>query len=137
MARHAIAAFSITLLSLGTATVAQAQTHTTVTIQSGQLQYRGNAPLVVQYGAPPPPRHEAVPRPQRGKAWVPGHWEWRSNRHVWLPGHWVQARAGHHYRAPHWVERDGRWNMRPGGWDRDGDGVPNRQDRHPGHPHRY
>lgn len=137
MARNAIAAISIALLSLGTAMTAQAQTRATVVIQSGQPQYQGNAPLVVQYGAPPPPRREAIPHQQRGKAWVPGHWEWRGNQHVWLHGHWIKARAGHHYRAPRWVERDGRWNMRPGGWDRDGDGVPNRQDRRPNNPNRY
>ena len=73
-------------------------------------------------------------------AWVPGHWEWRGHRHVWMQGYWVKARPGYHYREPRWVEHGGRWNMQPGGWDRDGDGIPNRRDRDrdgDGVPNRY
>ncbi len=137
MARNALAAVvSIALLSLGAATSAQAQTSATVVIQSGQPQYHGAAPVRVQYGPPPPPRHEAVPRPRRGQAWVPGHWEWRGHRHVWVQGYWVKARPGYHYREPRWVDNGGRWEMRPGGWDRDGDGVPDRYDSRPNNPHR-
>ncbi|MFY3386780.1 YXWGXW repeat-containing protein [Paracidovorax sp. MALMAid1276] len=139
MARNALAAVSIALLSLGAATVAQAQTSATVVIQAGGPHYRAPAPVhEVQYHrAPPPPRHEAVPHPRRGMVWVPGHWEWRGHRHVWTQGHWVKARPGYHYREPRWVEHGGRWDMRPGGWDRDGDGVPNRHDRRPNNPYRY
>ena len=122
--------------------VAHAQS-AAVVVQSGNVQ--------VQYTqAPPPPRHEATPRPRRGMAWVPGHWEWRGHRHVWMNGYWVKARPGYHYRPVQWQERDGRWHMQPGGWDRDGDGipnrydrdrdgdgVPNRHDRRPDHGHRY
>ena len=140
MARNALAAVSIALLSLGAAAVAQAQTSATVVIQAGTPQYQQHyqhpAPIRTQYHAPPPPRHEAAPRARRGMAWVPGHWEWRGNRHVWMQGHWVKARHGYHYREPRWVEHGGRWNMRPGGWDRDGDGVPNRHDRRPNDPYR-
>jgi hypothetical protein len=38
-----------------------------------------------------------------------------------------------------WYERDGRWHMTKASWkmkDRDGDGVPNRQDRAPNNPNR-
>ena len=153
MHRNAIAAVSVALLSaLGTATVAQAQTSATVVIQSGPPpQYRPAAPVVVQYGPPPPPRHEVMPHPRRGMVWVPGHWEWRGHRYVWLQGYWVKARPGYYYREPRWVEHGGRWEMRPGGWDRDGngvpdryqrphdrdrDGVPNRYDRNPDNPYR-
>ncbi len=136
MIRNAIATISIALLPLGFAVTAQAQNHATVTFQSGQSQYQRNAPLRMQYGAPPPARYESAPRPRRGKAWVPGHWEWRGNRHVWAQGYWIRARPGYHYREPRWAERDGRWDMRPGGWDRDGDGVPNRKDRRPDNPYR-
>ncbi len=137
MARNALAAVSIALLSLGAATVAQAQTSATVVIQSGSPQrFQHPAPALVQYQAPPPPRHEARPRHRRGMAWVPGHWEWRGHRHVWMQGYWVKARNGYHYREPRWVEHGGRWNMQPGGWDRDGDGVPNRYDRRPNDPYR-
>ena len=72
--------------------------------------------------------------------WVPGHWEWRGHRHVWMQGYWVKARPGYHHREPRWVEHGGRWNMQPGGWDRDGDGIPNRRDRDrdgDGVPNRY
>lgn len=140
MARNALAAVSIALLSLGAAAVAQAQTSATVVIQAGtphyQQHYQHPAPIRTQYHAPPPPRYEAAPRARRGMAWVPGHWEWRGHRHVWMHGHWVKARHGYHYREPRWVEHGGRWNMRPGGWDRDGDGVPNRHDRRPNDPYR-
>ncbi len=48
-------------------------------------------------------------------------------------------RRGHRWVPERWVEADGRWVMRPGHWergmrDRDGDGVPNRFDRHPNRP---
>ena len=130
MARNALAAVSIALLSLGAATVAQAQTSATVVIQSGQPHhYQAPAPMVVQYGPPPPPRYEVVPRPRRDMVWVPGYWDWRGHRHVWVQGHWMKARPGYYYREPRWVEHGGRWEMRPGGWDRDGDGIPNRYDR--------
>ena len=144
MARNAIAALSIALLSLGAAGVAQAQTSATVVIQSGQARhYQTPAPVVVQH-APPPARYEAVPRPRRNMVWVPGHWEWRGHRHVWNQGHWIKARPGYHYREPRWAEHGGRWELRAGRWDRDGvahrrdrdgDGVPNRHDRRPDNPY--
>lgn len=82
--------------------------------------------------APPEPRVERVPQARRGYVWAPGHWAWKRNRHVWVKGHWVKARRGYVYDVPTWQERDGRWEMRRGGWrrgDRDGDGVPNGVDR--------
>ena len=85
MARNALAAVSIALLSLGGAAVAHAQTSATVVIQSGQPQYHTAAPMVVQYGPPPPPRYEVVPAPRRGMVWVPGHW---AGPHTWVDGHW-------------------------------------------------
>lgn len=97
-----------------------------------------SAQVVVQV-APPPLRHEVVPAPRRGHVWVPGYWEWRGRRHVWIPGTWVVARPGYAYVAPAWVERNGRWYFERGRWnrgDRDGDGVPNRYDRHPNNPYR-
>jgi hypothetical protein len=138
MARNALlTVVSIALLSLGTAGMAQAQTHASVVIQAGAPQaHYGGGPVRVQYQAPPAPRYEATPRARRGMAWVPGHWEWRGHRHVWMAGYWVKARPGYHYREPRWVEHGGRWNMQSGGWDRDGDGVPNRYDSRPNNPYR-
>jgi hypothetical protein len=102
--------------------------------------------------APPAPRHEVLPAPRRGYAWVPGYWNWAGRRHVWVPGTWVRERRGYVYAQPQWVQRDGHWVMNRGGWqrgdrdrdgvpnrvdrDRDGDGVPNRADRAPDNPRR-
>ncbi len=82
--------------------------------------------------APPPPRQEAVPPPRRGHVWVPGHWEWQNRRHVWKNGYYLRERRGYAYTPDRWVERNGRWELQRGRWqrgDRDGDGVRNRNDR--------
>ncbi|MDC8756549.1 YXWGXW repeat-containing protein [Janthinobacterium fluminis] len=93
--------------------------------------------------APPPPRHERMPRARHGYLWSPGYWEWRGQRYAWVPGAWLAERRGYDYRQPNWSQRDGHWYMEPGRWhrhggrgDRDGDGVPNRHDRHPDNPRR-
>lgn len=103
--------------------------------------------------APPAPREEIVPQPRRGYVWNAGHWEWRRQQHVWVGGTWIRDRPGYTYAAPTWVERDGRWAMQNGRWnrggrgdrdrdgvpnrrDRDGDGVPNRMDNRPNDPNR-
>lgn len=122
MKKLILAAAAATVLGLGAftvPTVAQAQ-----------------ALVNVQYGPPPPPRYENAPPPRRGYVWAPGHWEPRGHRHVWVRGHWERVRPGYRYRAPEWRDHDGRWEMRRGGWDRDGDGVPNRRDSRPDNPYR-
>lgn len=119
IAQKALFAASATVLSLAALTAVPAQ-----------------AQIYVQ-AAPPPPRVEVVPPPRRGMVWSPGHWEWRNNRHVWVKGVWLRERPGYRYREPQWVDSGGRWEMRRGGWDRDGDGVPNRHDRRPNNPNRY
>lgn len=103
--------------------------------------------------APPAPRYEPVPAPRVGHIWVPGYWDWRSDRHVWVSGTYVIERPGYYYERSRWVERDGRWHLQRGDWrrgdrdhdgipnrydrDRDGDGVPNSYDRQPDNPRRY
>ena len=97
-----------------------------------------SAAVIVQI-APPPARVELVPAPRRGYMWVPGYWDWRGKRHVWVKGAWLRERQGYRYNQPAWQERDGRWHMNRGSWaraDRDGDGVPNRLDKHPNDPRR-
>ena len=98
--------------------------------------------------APPPPRHERMPRPRQGYLWSPGHWEWRGQRHDWVSGAWIAERPGYVYSSANWTQRDGHWYMEPGRWqqhgdhggydgrgngrgngDRDRDGIPNRYDR--------
>lgn len=124
-----LTAASIALVTLLSFAPAHAATPGTVIVPSGHPGYQVTQTAYEVIPAPPPPRREAVPRARRGQVWEEGHWEWRGNRYQWVRGHWVQARAGHQYRQPHWVERDGRWEFQRGGWDRDGDGISNRNDR--------
>ena len=89
--------------------------------------------------APPELRVEPAPQPRRGYQWVPGYWDWNGRHHVWKSGSWVHERHGYAYAAPTWVETKGKWHLQRGRWakhDRDGDGVPNGQDRHPDNPNR-
>jgi len=123
MFQKSFAATCLVLAALGTATVTPVFAESNIGLR----------------GAPPPPRYERVPAPRRGHVWVPGHWEANGPTYVWISGVWVQERPGYRYATPAWVQRDGRWEMRPGGWqrgDRDGDGVPNRFDRRPDDPYR-
>lgn len=104
----------------------------------GTIATAASAVVYVRVG-PPEPRVEIAPQPRRGYVWADGHWEWKNRRHVWVAGHWVKDRRGHRYNQAAWVERDGRWHMTRSNWsrnDRDGDGVPNRQDRAPDNPRR-
>lgn len=104
----------------------------------GSVALPASADIVIRT-APPPPREEAVPAPRHGYVWAPGHWEWRHRHHVWVPGKWLRERRGYVYHVPTWTERDGHWVMERGGWrrgDRDGDGIPNREDAHPNNPNR-
>ena len=89
--------------------------------------------------APPPPRSVVVPPPRKGYRWVPGYWNWRSNRHVWTQGVWLRERPGYIYTEPRWVDHGGRWQLERGRWgrgDKDHDGIPNQLDSHPANPNR-
>lgn len=104
----------------------------------GSIAAPASAAIYVQV-APPAPRVEVIPSPRRGHVWAAGHWEWKKNKHQWVKGTWIRERRGYIYNQPAWTERDGRWQMERGNWrrgDRDGDGVPNRQDRAPDNPNR-
>jgi hypothetical protein len=97
--------------------------------------------IIVVRQAPPAPRVEAPPQARRGHVWIPGHWDWRSNRYVWVRGKYMRDRKGYMYDAPSWEERDGRWHRTGGNWrrgnrDNDGDGVRNRDDARPNNPNR-
>jgi hypothetical protein len=91
--------------------------------------------------APPVQYVEVVPQYRTGYVWVPGYWDWRvdrrhGGRHVWVQGSWLRERHGYAYRPHRWVDNGGYWVQERGRWDRDGDGVPNRYDRHPYNPYR-
>lgn len=89
--------------------------------------------------APPAPRVEVVPASRAGHLWVPGYWDARGHRHHWTSGRWERERRGYRFVEPKWVERQNRWYLERPRWqrgDRDGDGVPNRLDRHPNNPNR-
>lgn len=105
----------------------------------GSITIPASSAVVIVREAPPERRAERVPQARRGYVWVPGHWDWRGNRHVWVKGKYIRNRSGYVYNAPSWEERDGRWHMSRGQWarrDRDGDGVPNRLDSRPNNPNR-
>ncbi len=92
----------------------------------------------INLGAPPAPRYEVVPAARAGYVWAPGHWRVDGRQYAWTPGHWEQARAGYRY-VPDRYERyseNGReaWRYHTSRWDRDGDGIPNRVDRHDDRP---
>jgi hypothetical protein len=119
----------------------------------GSIAAPAFADVIVVRTAPPPPRHEVMPEARRGYTWIPGHWDWNGRRNVWVKGSWTRDRVGYHYRTPVWEQRDGRWVIDRGGWqrgdrdhdgipnrvdrDRDGDGVPNRRDDRPDNPNRH
>jgi hypothetical protein len=93
------------------------------------------AQVGVTFGSPPPaPVYEAVPAPRAGYLWAPGHYRLVNDRYVWSPGHWEAARAGYRYVPDAWerVVSGGReqWRYVPSRWDRDGNGVPDRYERH-------
>lgn len=108
----------------------------------GSVAVPAASAIVIVREAPPEPRSERVMPPRKNKVWVPGHWDWRGNRHVWVRGKYINTRRGYYYVEPKWEERDGRWQLERGTWrrgqrDRDGDGVPNRMDDRPNNPNRY
>jgi hypothetical protein len=107
------------------------------TLGAAAIPQASAAAVAVQFQlAPPAPRSERVPAARRGYLWAPGYWDLRGHRHVWIGGRWVKARHGYHYQPHRWVERNGGWYLERGRWDRDGDGIPDRVDRHPNNPNR-
>ena len=78
--------------------------------------------------------YEAVPAPRAGYVWAPGHYRLINDRYAWTPGHWEAARVGYRYIPDTWERTmiGGReqWRYVPSRWDRNGDGVPDRYERH-------
>jgi WXXGXW repeat (2 copies) len=74
--------------------------------------------VIVVQSAPPAVRVETVPEVRSGYVWAPGYWGWNGHKHAWVKGHMIRERAGYHW-APHrWEERDGRWHLHEGSWER-------------------
>lgn len=88
----------------------------------------------INFGPPPQPQYEAVPAPRPGYLWAPGHWRAEGRQHVRQPGHWEQLRADYRYVPDRWERYNDngreRWRYQASRWDRDGDGVPDRQQRY-------
>ncbi len=69
--------------------------------------------------APPPPRYEYVgPAPTVGYVWIGGYWNWAGGRHEWVPGRWESPRHGHYWVPHRWQQRDSRWSLHGGYWQR-------------------
>ncbi|MBR0655705.1 YXWGXW repeat-containing protein [Plastoroseomonas arctica] len=68
--------------------------------------------------APPPPRDTRELPPRRGYVAVPGHWQWRNNRHDWVRARHVPERRGYRYEGPAWQQEGERWRYSPGAWRR-------------------
>jgi hypothetical protein len=97
------------------------------------------AQVSITFGSPPPPPiYEAVPQPRPGYVWAPGQYRLVQQRYVWAPGQWQAARQGYRYVPDTWervhVGNRDQWAYHPSRWDRDGDGIPNRYDRHDNRP---
>ena len=77
-----------------------------------------DAKVVVVEVAPPAVRVETVPAARKGHYWAPGYWGWRGGKHVWVAGHFVRERPGHHWVPHRWEQREGRWHLHEGFWER-------------------
>ena len=95
----------------------------------------------------------APPAPRAGYTWAPGYWDYRGGHYHWVGGHYIREHRGEYWHPDRWEQRDGRWMLQRGSWnkerwegehvaqrdrehDRDHDGTPDRYDRAPDNPHR-
>lgn len=119
-------------------TLAGAATLATATVAMAPFQ-PANAQVTITFGsAPPPPPYEAMPAPRPGYVWAPGAYRLVNDQYVWTPGTWQQARPGYRYVPDRWERYTDkgreRWRYQASRWDRDGDGIPDRVDRHDNRP---
>jgi hypothetical protein len=55
--------------------------------------------------------------------WIPGSYEWRSDRWVWVDGYWTRSRPGYRWEPARWVARNGGYARVGGYWVEDGNHV--------------
>jgi hypothetical protein len=77
-------------------------------------------PIAVAIPAPPPLRHEVVPRrPGPGTFWIEGHWRWERGTHVWVAGRWERERRQERWVPSEWKLLQGSgWTFVEGHWSR-------------------
>lgn len=83
----------------------------------GQYQwvsgYWASAEATEQTYLPQPPasleRGPSSPQPADDSLWMPGHWQWQTERYFWTPGYWETGR-------PDWVWIPSRYVWTPSGW---------------------
>ena len=70
--------------------------------------------------APPPVVIEDAP-PRAGYIYTPGYWDWDADqhRHVWKKGEYKEERRGERWVPYKWEERNGRYHMNEGHWERE------------------
>jgi hypothetical protein len=68
--------------------------------------------------APPEPQFEAAPGQRTGYVWLPGYWDYQNDKYVWIAGRSVSDRPGYAYTPHRWVQRDGRWELEQGHWEK-------------------
>ena len=93
--------------------------------RAGECHVRFPAPVLI---------YEVVLAPRAGYVWAPGHYRLINDRYVWTQGHWEVARVGYRYAPDTWerfvVGGREQWRYVPSCWDRNGDGIPDRYQRH-------
>jgi hypothetical protein len=67
---------------------------------------------------PPALQYEAVPERRAGYVWAPGYWDYKNNNHVWVGGSHIKEREGYTYQPHRWLQKEGKWNLEQGRWDR-------------------
>lgn len=75
----------------------------------------------VNFGAPPPPRHEVYverDRPGPDYVWVNGYWAGEPGHYTWVAGRWDRPpHRGARWVEPRWETREGHYVFHKGYWN--------------------